>query len=53
MKRSDILPVYKTIVQMRELAERLDKSLEKEDFSQASEVKIKILELQRSLKKLI
>ena len=53
MKREDILPIYKTLAQMRELADKRGDAIKKDDFDKASQIKEKILELQRSLKKII
>lgn len=53
MKKSDIFPTYKVLIQMRDLADKLDEAVKKEDLNKASQIKIKILELQRSLKKLL
>lgn len=53
MKKEDIFLAYKMLVQMRELSEKLDDSIKKEDFDKVSQLKQKILELQRGLEKIL
>jgi|GEM_PF-3305404 len=53
MKKEDIFLAYKMLVQMKDLSEGLEDSLKKEDFSKVSQLKQKIMELQRSLAKIL
>ncbi|MGV8130755.1 MAG: UvrB/UvrC motif-containing protein [Candidatus Pacearchaeota archaeon] len=53
MKKEDVFLAYKMLVQMKELSEKLDDSIKKEDFERANQFKQKILELQRSIKKIL
>ena len=53
MKRDDVLTAYNTLVQMKGLADKLDEAINNREFDKASQIKLKILELQRGLKKII
>ena len=52
MKKGNLLPAYKLLVQMRDFASKLDDCIKKGELEKASQIKIKILELQRGLKKI-
>ncbi len=53
MKREDVFLAYKMLVQMRDLSEKLEDSLKKQDFIKTSQLKQKMLEMQRSLAKIL
>lgn len=53
MKKEDIFLAYKMLVQMKDLSEKLDDSIKKEDLDMAFQFKQKLLELQRSIKKIL
>jgi protein-arginine kinase activator protein McsA len=53
MKRDDVPSIYKVLVQMKDFADKLENALKNQDFDKASQIKLKLLDLQRSLKKII
>lgn len=53
MRKEDVFLAYKMLVQMREISEKLEESVKKEDFEKVSQFKQRLLELQRSLSKIL
>lgn len=53
MRKEDVFLTYKMLVQMKDLSDKLDSALKKEDFAQASQIKQKLMEIQRSLAKIL
>lgn len=53
MKKEDVFLAYKMLVQMKDLSERLEDSLKKQDFVKSSQLKQKIMEVQRGLAKIL
>ncbi len=53
MRKEDVFLVYKMLVQMREISDKLEESIKKEDFERASQFKQRLLEIQRSLSKIL
>lgn len=53
MRKEDVFLVYKMLLQIRDLSEKLEDSLKKQDFIKISQLKQKILEMQRSLAKIL
>lgn len=53
MRKEDVFLAYKMLVQMREISEKLEDSIKKEEFEKVSQFKQKLLEIQRSLAKIL
>jgi hypothetical protein len=53
MRKEDVFLAYKLLVEMRNLADILEKSLADKDIVKANEAKQKLIELQRRLDKVL
>ena len=53
MRKEDVFLAYKMLLQIRDLSEKLEDSLKRQDFIKISQLKQKILEMQRSLAKIL
>lgn len=53
MRKEDVFLAYKMLVQMREISEKLEDSVGQGDFEKVSQFKQKLLEIQRSLAKIL
>lgn len=49
MKKEDSFRAYKELVQMRDLADKLDDALKKGDFDSAAQVKKQLIILQKEI----
>jgi hypothetical protein len=53
MEKESVLPAYKLLIGMKELTLQLEDALKKEERDKASKIKQKLLELQRSLGRIL